>query len=42
MGSFAGNAGFSLTGTGYVAMAIGLLAVLVLGVGLALLILRGK
>lgn len=40
--SVTGQAGFSLTGTGYLAMAVGLLAALVLGVGLALLIVGGK
>ena len=39
---FTGKAGFSLSATGYFAMAIGLLAALLLGVGLTLLILRGK
>jgi hypothetical protein len=34
--------GFSLTGTGWAAMAIGLLAALLLCVGLTLLILDGK
>ena len=40
--SVTGKAGFSLTGTGYVAMAVGLIAALLLGVGLALLIVHGK
>ena len=39
---FVGKAGFSLNVTGYVAMAIGLIAVILLGLGLALLIHRDK
>ena len=37
-----GRSGFALTGTGYVAMAIGLMAAVVLGVGLAALILSDR
>ena len=40
--SVTGQAGFNLSGTGYLAMAVGLLAALLLGVGLALLIVHGK
>lgn len=39
---FTGKPGFSLTGVGWAAMAIGLLAALLLSVGLTLLILDGK
>jgi hypothetical protein len=41
-GPLVGEAGFALTGTGYVAMAIGLMAALVLGIGLAALILSDR
>ena len=37
-----GEPGFSLTRSGYIAMALGLLAALVLGIGLATLVLHGK
>jgi hypothetical protein len=37
-----GEPGFVMTGTGYVAMAIGLMAAVVLGIGLAALILSGR
>ena len=37
-----GGPGFALTSTGYVAMAIGLVAAVVLGVGLAALILSDR
>ena len=39
---FVGKPGFSLTGTGYVAMAIGLTAVILLGLGLGLLVHHDK
>ena len=39
---FAGKPGFSLSETGYAAMAIGLIATLMLGVGLVTLILSGR
>lgn len=39
---FAGKPGFSLSETGYAAMAIGVIATLMLGVGLVTLILSGK
>jgi hypothetical protein len=35
---FVGKPGFSLSGTGYIAMAIGLIAAILLGLGMALLI----
>ena len=39
---FTGQPGFSMTRSGYVGMALGLLAALVLGIGLATLIVHGK
>ena len=38
----AGGPGFALTSTGYVAMAIGLMAAVLLGIGLAALILSDR
>jgi hypothetical protein len=39
---FTGEPGFALTRSGYVGLALGLLAALVFGVGLASLVLHGK
>lgn len=41
-GTLTGEPGFSLTGIGWAAMAIGLLAALLLSVGLTLLVLHDK
>jgi hypothetical protein len=41
-GPLVGEPGFAMTGTGYVAMAIGLMAAVVLGIGLAALILSNR
>ena len=39
---FTGKPGFSMTRAGYIGMALGLLAALLLGIGLATLIIHGK
>ena len=41
-GPLVGEPGFVLTGTGYAAMALGLVAAIVLGIGLAALILSNR